>query len=195
MDLVLKLNLVSLVLLICAFGSKAVSYRRLRSTVCYVANIRSHTSEISWWWHPQRSSPVISARKPRSHAFHNNWMVFRSDMQHHITKISVMEIAHRVNSHQCRFLLHSQPGRNSIRFSRPTLCRPGLNGIHGLFSTSREALTDQPVIAAGPRPVSDEESLFLGVSSRNGRSLALTSIRNSRSMRWWDIKILQSRSC
>jgi len=147
--------------------------------------IRMHNSKVTWWWHPHKSHPIISSRRPRGAGFKSEWMVF-------VHKSNVVEIAHKLNSNSCRFLLHSQTrGSTVLKLSEPIPCQAGLNGEQGHFSTSFDSLTYRRQITAGSRSVSEDDNLFLGV---RGRFLSLTSIR-SPLMRWWDISFQPSSHC
>merc|ERR1712136_273640 len=132
----------SLILLMVTQQSSARPHRRISSSVCMVADIRMHNSKTAWWWHVLASTPIIASRKPRGAGFESNeWMVFMSDLQYHTQKSSVIEVAHRIDANSCRFLLHSQSGWNTMRFTAAMPCKAGQNGESGPFSTSFDSLT------------------------------------------------------
>ena len=162
----------------------------LASSVCLVADsIQIHNSRTTLWWSTQKTQPHVLHR-PRTPHYHKQWMVFMSELQYHVSKTDVIEIAHAMPDGTCRFILHSAE-RSSLKLSSPAACKPNQNGESGLFSTDFDFITNRRQITAGSSSVSENEHLFLG---SRGRFLHLTTIR-SKYMKWWKIIFRPNKQC
>ena len=166
------------------------AYSKPRSS-CHVADeIRLFNSDEYWWWSAQSERPKVT-HKP-SNIFSKSskeWLVFFS--QHRGTKLSVIEIAHKLSDGKCRFLVKKLNGQG-IGFSLKKKCQAGVTGEKGFFRVSYESGTERIQITHRARKITPRQKKYLGLDNEN--HLVLSSLR-SRNMAWWNINFNKSKRC
>ena len=132
-----------------------------------------------------RFQPTVSVGRPSQYS--KEWLIFGSKL--HINR-DIIEIAHQLPNKNCRFLV-KHPGKTSLSFTKEKACRPGLNGVKGLFTISFDILTNRQQILVGVLHASANSNVFVGMQ---GNSLHVTNLR-SKHMIWWKVNLNTRKKC